>query len=51
MTTKLETKSDALHTLWNLARSAYYCDPTPDNEQRMDDALVAFLNSKEADVK
>lgn len=50
MPTTIISRIDALHCEWNKARTAYYADPTEDNEIRMDDALRVFLTAKEAEV-
>lgn len=47
MSTSVLTKLDTLRLEWNLARMAYYKNPTDANEQRMDDALRALLSSDE----
>jgi hypothetical protein len=43
MLTKEKLILDELHRQWNLARSAYYLSPNAETEQKMDIALIRYL--------
>jgi hypothetical protein len=36
-----------LHRQWNLARSAYYLNPNKETEQKMDIALIRYLEERD----
>ncbi|MDB5054959.1 MAG: hypothetical protein JWM44_3009 [Bacilli bacterium] len=43
MLKKEKLKLEELHRQWNLARSAYYLSPNAETEQKMDKALILYL--------
>lgn len=49
MKMKTLSRIDVLYSEWNKARTVYYANQSEANETRMDDALRALLNAKEAE--
>jgi hypothetical protein len=47
MLTKAKLILDELHRQWNLARSAYYLNPNTETEQKMDKALIRYLEVRD----
>jgi hypothetical protein len=47
MLTKEKLILDELHRQWNLARSAYYLNPNAETEQKMDIALIRYLELRD----
>jgi hypothetical protein len=47
MLTKEKLILDELHRQWNLARSAYYLNPCIKTEQKMDKALIQYLEERD----
>jgi hypothetical protein len=47
MLTKEKLILDELHRQWNLARSAYYLNPNKETEQKMDIALIRYLEERD----
>jgi hypothetical protein len=47
MLTKEKLILDELHRQWNLSRSAYYLNPNKQTEQKMDKALIRYLEARD----